>query len=404
MFVRPRQSEEGTILIIAILIVSLILVIASDARYVARVEWEAASNADVDFQLEQALKAGYQVAETYLRQDLVDSPDVDHLYEEWASNEGIEKELDPGQYGFRISTPPRPDGTSPFPSIRIFIEDEERKYPLPLLTKGADTMKERRRDSLTNLIRLYRANTRYEVDANTARAMAEQIIAFVTREERDASFGPTPRPGTKSGMPFRPVDLALIPNIPEFLIYDTVDEDGVLARGLIHFVTTWTDLVVNVNTAGDAVLQAVMRPEDSSVGHDIFAERGTKGEDYLEYDTEMRERYGDDYRRNPDAQQRADAEEDEEESAGYWEDLEKIKEDVDTFTDRVLSDVRLYLTTKSKVFSIWVETELNGIKARRRWVVRREGARLLPVISERVDFPYLRKLTQEEQGRRDSFR
>lgn len=401
----PRQSEirhgeRGTILIITAIVIFLIMTLAVDAKFIAQIEWEAASNADVDFILETALRGGYQIAEAYLRQDLEDGPDSDHFYEEWASPEGIEKTFDPSQYGERgysqQGASAHGDSESSAPKIKIFIEDEDRKFPLPLLLKGADALKDRRKEGFAILIHHYRANTGLQVDIGTAGQWAEAIIDFISREEMDTSFGPTPRPATKTGTLLTPADLALIPQIPEEYVFDAVDEDGRIAKGLMHFVTVWSDLQINVNTAPEAVLRGIMNPKEEAVGHDIWAQREEKGEGQREYEREMLERYGENWRRSQDRLNRESTEEEEEESAGYWEDIEDIKDDVDSFTESVLNDVRLYLGVKSRTFSIWVEAEMNGIKRHRRWVVRREGARLVPIISELVAYPYFREQTQSE--------
>lgn len=397
----PRRSESGTILVITMILVFLVSIIAIDARYIARIEWEAATNADVDFLLEVAVRGGYQLAEAYIRQDLEDSPDVDHLFEEWASDQGIQKDFDPTGYGERAyheqgTQAQGGEGEDASPKVRIFIEDEDRKYPLPLLLKNSDAMKDRRKEGLSILLQSFRSATAFALDAGEASDYATQIVKFISREEGDNSFGPTPRAHTKSGTLITPADLALIPGIPEHIIYDQVDEDGRIAKGLMHFVTVWSDLAINVNTAPEAVLRGIMRPDDASVGTDIFIARDERGEKQREYEANMREQFGENWRRDPDRAARATTEEEEEESAGYWDELDAIKEDVDTFTDKVMSEVRQHMTTKSRTFSIWVEAEMKGIKRRRRWVVRREGARLVPIISELVAYPFFRALTEDE--------
>lgn len=397
----PRQRERGTILVITMILIFLVSIIAIDARYMARIEWEAATNADVDFLLEVAVRGGYQLAEAYLRQDLEDGADVDHAFEEWASDQGIEKEFDPTAYGERAYNEQGTqahggEARSTVPRVRIFIEDEDRKYPLPLLLKGSDALKERRKGGLTTLLKTFRKGTSLEVDEGEARHIAELIIKFISREEGDNSFGPTPRAHTKSGTILTPADLALIPDVDEQIIYDQVDRDGNIAKGLMHFVTVWSDLAVNVNTAPEAVLCAMMREEDASVGTDIFFARDEKSVEQREYQLQMQEQFGANWRRDPDRTARESSEEKEDESAGYWEEVDAIKEDVATFTDAILNDLRLYLTTKSKTFCIWVEAEMKGIKRRRRWVVRREGARLVPIISEIVSYPFFRNLTEDE--------
>jgi len=397
----PRQGERGTILVITMILIFLVSIIAIDARYMARIEWEAATNADIDFLLEVAVRGGYQMAEAYLRQDLEDGAEVDHLFEEWGSEQGIQKEFDPSAYGERAyyeqgTQAQGAEGRDAFPHIRIFIEDEDRKYPLPLLLKGSDALKERRKGGLTTLLKTFRERTALELDESEARRIADAIVKFISREEGDMSFGPTPRANTKSGTILTPADLALIPEIDERIIYDQVDEEGNIAKGLMHFVTVWSDLAVNVNTAPEAVLCAMMREEEMSVGRNIFIKRDEKGVEQRDYQLQMQDQFGENWRRDPDRAARESTEEDEDESAGYWEDLEAIKEDVNTFTESILNDLRLYLKTTSKTFCIWVEAEMNGIKRRRRWVVRREGARIVPIISEVVSYPFFRALTEDE--------
>jgi len=401
---RPvREDERGTVLVLVVILTTLILVIVADARHVARIEWEAASNADIDFQLQQAVEGGYQIAEAYLRQDLQDSPEIDHSYEEWAAVEGITKDFDPSQYGGSSfydapQNASNQNASASFPQVRIFIEDEERKYPLPLLRMGSDTLKDRRKESLAILIQWFRANTQLSVDPSAAAQYADMIVNFISRIENDTSFGPTPRPGTKQGMILAPKDLALIPGIPEDLIFDAVDDDGAIAKGLMHYLTIWSDLAVNINTAEESVLRAVMRPQDQQVGYDIWAEREKKGEKYREYESDMVDRFGADWRRSQERLERGTENETEEEddSAGYWTEVDELKDDVDTVTERVLQEIRLYTGVTSKVFSIWVEASMRGIKLRRRWVVRREGARLVLVMTEQVSYPFFRYLTEDE--------
>ena len=55
-----RSSERGTILIITTIILILIITLAVDAKFIAQIEWEATTNADVDFMLEVALRGAEQ--------------------------------------------------------------------------------------------------------------------------------------------------------------------------------------------------------------------------------------------------------------------------------------------------------------------------------------------------------
>lgn len=409
----PRSGEQGTILIVAMILTTLAIVIVADMRTVSRVEWEAATNADVDFILDAALRAGYQIAEAYLRQDYVDSPDVDHLLEEWADPGGISRTLDPTEYGELAYQASRggpagaasePDEAS-IPKLRIFIEDEDRKYPLPLLITGADSLKERRRKSFAKLIQNFRRGTIMEVDGGTALNYANAIANFIERRSGESS-GVVPRAETKSGMIISTSDLGLIPDIPQEVIFDAVDfKNAVVMPGLYRYVTAFTDLAVNINTAPVAVLTALPRPEEESVGFDIAQKRGQNQEKFMESEKERIRQFGEDPRRPgraaapPGGAQGmlATGGEAEEEEVGYWENVDDIKDQVPTLTNTILSDFRLNATVTSKTFSIYVEASMRGIRRVRRTVVRREEARFVPILTELVTWPRYREPTDDEQ-------
>lgn len=406
----PRRGERGTALVISVIIVTFIVVLVTDASTIARVEWEAATNADHDLHLEYALKSGLQIAEAYLRQDTVDSPDVDHFYEEWSAPGGITKELDPSAYGWSSSSE---DGETPFPSLRIIIEDEERKWPLPLVKVGNETEKEQRKERLKTLLDDFRQYTNYDLDSGTASRLADDIVAYISRTEDDeGSFGATPRPLTKSGLPLSTTDLALIPSMPPDILFDILDAtsetESVVVPGLINFITLHSDLQVNINTASEAVLRALPRPEDRSVGSDIYQARERMSEDYDTENPEMRvgesvsagvrDPRDDPRRNNASSNQGEGGEGEEEEGLGYWETVDALREsDIRTLEGRIFDDIRTLVTTQSNVFSIWVEAEMDGVRKIRRYIVRRAGNRFIQILSEPVTYPRFRERTEEER-------
>jgi hypothetical protein len=412
----PRANEQGTILIVAMILTTLAIVIVADLRTVTRVEWEAATNADIDFILDAALRAGYQIAEAHLRNDSKEAPEVDHLLEEWASTDGFTKVLDPSEYGEVAYQGSLSGGggssedNASIPELKIFIEDEDRKYPLPLLVKGADSLQERRRKSFAMLLQIYRRGTPYEIDAGTATAYTDAIANFLSRKAGEVT-GPVPHPGSKSGLILSPSDLGLIPNIPQEAIFDTVDiKEGVVIPGLYRFVTCWSDLAVNVNTAPIAVLAALPRPGEDSVAFDIVRRRGQNQEKFLEDEQQRIGRLGEDPRRpgralsEPRAGGAASAGgnssnpgSDPEEETGYWESVNDIREQVPTLTEDILNEFRLNATVTSRTFSIYVEASMRGIRRVRRTIVRREGARFLPILTELTTWPRYREPTTEEK-------
>ena len=71
-------------------------------------------------------------------------------------------------------------------------------------------------------------------------------------------------------------------------------------------------------------------------------------------------------------------------------------EGLNALTPRVFNEIRSMLTVNSTTFSVYVEAEIRGAKAVRRWVVRREGARLVPILTERITYPYYRQMLDED--------
>jgi hypothetical protein len=247
------------------------------------------------------------------------------------------------------------------------------------------------------------------LDASEASSYTEAIAQFLSRKVTE-NVGPIPKPGTKSGLILSPSDLALIPNIPQDVIFDLVDlREGVVIPGLYRFVTCWSDLAVNVNTAPVAVLAALPRPGEDSVAFDIAKRRGQNQEKYLEGEQDRIGRFGEDPRRpgralsQPQGAESAppDPNQDPDEEVGYWEDLDSIKAQVPTLTDSILNDFRLNASVTSRTFSIYVEASMRGIRRVRRTIVRREGARFVPILTELVTWPRFREQTTEEKEKSD---
>lgn len=411
-------------MVLALIIVTLVIVLVADATQVARMEREASRNAATDLRIEAAMVGALEIAKAYLTDDLINSAETDSLIEEWAIEEGIEREFDPeSTAGMAMASGPSSDATEEFPRARIFIDDEERKWPLAWLRMGSEAMRERRRDGLATVLDDYRANTPLDIDGALAQNYAQRIAEFINRKEGDAGFGPTPRPHTKSGLPLHVMDLGLIPGIPHDLIYRKVDpEAGTVVPGLMDVVTLWSDGKVNVNTAPLAVLRGVFRrrEDDMSVGNDIVKRRDGMREEYdLRENTRelspeerrrrKREERAEEERRgaapggsesrgaasgNPASGGREGAPG--EEGSGAFASMDQLKKEVNTLTDRLYTEISSTITLQSKVFSVWVEIEVGGLRKVRRTILRREGPRFVMILSESADYPTWRQLSDDE--------
>jgi hypothetical protein len=396
----PRAAQRGTTLILALMIAVLLITITCDIASVAITERESARNAILDLRLEYALKSGLELAKAALVDDAENSGEVDSLLEAWASPEGMQKDLKPESVSGAYTTNTPSEKTRPL-RVRVFIEDEDRKWPLPLLTLGSDAQKERRKQGLINVIESFRNHTRGDVPSDLAQLYADAIQAFVTRKEGDVGFGPTPRPPTKSGLPLDVVDLALIPGIPRSLIFDQVDpDDGTIIPGLMHFVTLWSDLQINVNTAPEAVLRGLFRRIDTEaiVGSNIFHKRDERQKE-LAAEAETRRRLGSESGTGATGRGTGSSAESGtagEEPVGAFESLEDLRQQVPTLTESLFSEVRNQLTVKSKVFSVWVEARSGDSLRVRRYVLRRDGARFVMILSQPVSYPRYRAMSDEE--------
>lgn len=411
-------------MVLALIIVTLVIVLVADATQVARMEREASRNAATDLRIEAAMAGALEIAKAYLTDDLINSGETDSLIEEWAIEEGLEREFDPeSTAGMAMGAGPSSDVTDEFPRARIFIEDEERKWPLAWLKMGSEAMRERRRDGLATVLDDYRANTPLDIDSALAQNYAARIAEFINRKEGDSGFGPTPRPLTKSGLPLHVMDLGLIPGIPHDLIYRKVDpEAGTVIPGLMDVVTLWTDGKINVNTAPLAVLRGVFRrrEDDMSVGNDIVKRRDGMQEEY-----ELRENTRElspEERRRRKREERAEEERNAgtqgegearggrsggaasggregatgEEGSGAFSSMDQLKKEVNTLTDRLYTEVSSTISLQSKVFSVWVEIEVGGLRKVRRTILRREGPRFVMILSENADYPTWRQLSDDE--------
>ncbi len=366
-------------LLLGLMVILLMIVLVTDATQVSRLEHDASRNSIDNLRLEWAVQGGLEVAKAHLNQDLLET-DIDSLQEGWCK---IPED---------VLAAPRDEGapsTDPDVRLRIEIEDEERKWPLGLLVVENEAAQRRRKDGLTAVIDWFREGTPYDVSSGDAENYANAIWNFM-RRRKDEVAGPTPRAPTKSDMHLMSVgDLALIPDLPDGLLYDRVVSDTAgnptVVPGLTRFVSIHTDLQVNVNTAPEAVLRGIFRREDWGVGSDIFRAREDQSEEKRKELTEERER-------RARQQGTTEAEPENRNGGAVFEKLEDLQK-LPTMVSRVWNEARATMSITSRVFSIWVTAEIGGedsphSEKTRRWIVRRENGIFIPILTEAIDLDF----------------
>jgi type II secretory pathway component PulK len=387
-----RRGERGSILVLSLLLLTLMMVFVGDALQVAQVEYEASVMIANEVKLEAALRYGYELARARISQDGIDT-DIDSLAESW--NTPIETRVggaSTGGDGRRLEVPSvayrEEDGTTPEPGIDVVveIEDEDRKWPLGILVVSNEAQQRRRRDGLVGVIDGYREKTTRDVGLGDAERMADLILAFIQRKEHETA-GPVPRASTKSALNILSAsDLALIPEIPDALMYDQSDENGNVFPGLLRFLTISTDLQVNVNTAPLCVLRGLFRADDRIIADNIYDYR-VRQDSELARDPDARDGRGRERDRPP-----GDGPEDEEgldpSGGAIFQKVEDVRTNITGFPERVFRETSSMMTVQSSAFSIWVTAKLGRAAASRRYIVRRNGRDLVLVLSEKIDRDY----------------
>src|SRR5262245_59826241 len=121
----PRK-DQGSMLVLALIVIFLMTVLAADVFDVSMVEYEASVNGAKITRLEYALNIGLEIAKAHILQDATDT-DIDSLQDTWATplHETIGGESAESVKELASEKGP------PKIELTVEIEDEESKWPLP---------------------------------------------------------------------------------------------------------------------------------------------------------------------------------------------------------------------------------------------------------------------------------
>jgi type II secretory pathway component PulK len=165
--------------------------------------------------------------------------------------------------------------------------------------------------------------------------------------------------------------------------------------GLLRYLTTTSQSLINVNTAQLPVLKGLFRREDRGRADDIYHYRTAQSEEKERDKQSLKERL---------ERESGKKSEDEEDRTGgaIFEKVEDVQK-VEGFTPRVFNDARQLMTIRSDTFSIWITAKLGNLVRMRHWIVRRENGRILILLSEAIDPDYRPRFRErdpdEEDGR-----
>jgi hypothetical protein len=213
---------------------------------------------------------------------------------------------------------------------------------------------------------------------------------------REGEGGVVPRPDTKSDLHLLNVaDLTLIKEIDDHIFDDQVDDDGTIIPGLLRFLTIHSDLKVNVNTAPLPVLKGLFRSDDRGRATDVYHYRTAQAEEM--------EKERDSTGARLQRETGKDKQQEEEDRAGgaIFEAVEDIQK-VEGFTPRVFTEASQMMTVTSDVFSVWVTAKLGNMARMRHWIVRREGTRIIILLSEAIDPDYRPRFRERGPDEKDA--
>ncbi len=246
-----RRSQRGVAVITAILIVAIGTMIAVNLVWQGKLDQrraEAALAADQGLMYVQGAEAW---AADILRQDLVDSPDTDHLGEQWA-----------------VELPPLPvDGGA----IQGRLEDLQGRFNLNNLIARDGTENELARKEFERLLALV------EVDPALAGAVVDWLDAdtelrFPTGGEDVVYSGSDP--------PYRTAN-STITSVSELLAIAGMDRES-YSRLAPYLTALPQGTKLNVNTASDVVLASLSDNIDIGTAASLVEQRA--GAEFLDID------------------------------------------------------------------------------------------------------------------------
>lgn len=395
---RPR-AERGVALLVVLVVLFIVAVLMVDVSLTAETARRSARNSSSEFLMDAAIDARLQVV---LAQILYDSRanKTDSLDDRWAREEFTDVKPDEeAQEARRRSRDPDDEdyddtaadvlGDTAEVSIKVRVEDEERKFNLNTLMDSDKTRREAARERFAVLLDRYREDTPLDLSPTTAANLRDRIVEYLERRTpAEGSTGemPVPATGNKTARWYllTPDELRNVKGFEDtgrgwtadILLYDAREPEEAtryaenpegdapeVYPGLIRYITLWSGgawlgetnegdkwVPININTAEKCVLETLFykSQDDMHLVDDIIEYRGQEKEG------------------SPTG-------EDELASHQVFETLDDLKK-VEGIDDQVFTRNGISAATAtvvSNVFSIDFLADREGAKRQVRYVVRR---------------------------------
>jgi general secretion pathway protein K len=240
--VKLGLGESGAALILALLMITILVVLVLETMRGMQVEGAGARYFQDSFQAEALAKSGVQLAIALLKTDMEDNR-VDHLGESWAllpQPEVLPVEL-------------------PDPGILMGnVVDETGKFPINSLVNKDGKMSQVHQQALERLL----ANPPFQMETEDARGLVMAIKDWLDQDNEATGdsgaeadyYENLDRPHSCKNGPLDSLsELLLIRGVSDELYYGKGDEPG-----LKDLLTVYSEGKININTAGQVMLQALV--------------------------------------------------------------------------------------------------------------------------------------------------
>ncbi len=388
-----RHEQSGSALVLALIAALLLMIVSFEVAHTTRIEAFIAHNIELDARLDVACRAGLERALGRLREDRqkteIDSQN-DSWFELYVDTALIEADV-AGDEFLVAEESEEYGGDDSERETRLYIEtfDEAAKYNVYNLLVEDEPERRKRRENFANLIDYFRLDSDWDLAYSDGLEIARELETFLDRNE-DRPYHGIPKPPTKQDRTLTDVsELLYVRGLGPERMWDQVDEDGeTVVPGLWRYLTVWSDLQVNINTADTAVLSSLFGPAEAFLAERIV--------EFRTRDAEEQDRTGDRF-----SETRSFSGEDETEDptgGAPFTQINELREKVEGINQETYNAIAPYLTVQSQVFSIVVTAERGHTRRTKLWVVRRspQGFRIL--LERPVSFPYFLNEESLEQA------